>query len=91
MSHRTITYRICDGCSQDDLHDGAEIIATEHRRSTWSWSDKTPTIDLCLTCSDKGRYICNLCQTVHSDDNPCERQKARIVDQPNDERREIIL
>ncbi|MBO0863081.1 MAG: hypothetical protein J2P21_32220 [Chloracidobacterium sp.] len=80
MSLRTITYRVCDGCYCTDREpDPIEIVST---KTITQWADATKTLDLCKACYEAGKYICNLCASVHDDAHPCDAIRRRMED-PN--------
>ena len=69
MSKRTVTFKVCDGCRQNEYTDGIEIISSANRYHTAEFGDET--IDLCNDCLEGGRYICHSCRAVHDEDEPC--------------------
>ena len=59
----------CDGCGRTD-DDHAKIVGSSEV-GTRMWPR---TLHICADCKKQGRYICELCNKVHSDDYPCREQ-----------------
>jgi len=70
MSTRTRTVIECDGCGRTDVHDHIRIVGSREV-GTQMWPK---TVHICADCKAQGRYICELCGKVHSDDYPCREQ-----------------
>lgn len=69
MTTRQILHTICNGCGRSSLHDEIRIVQTEDKHRGIA---TTQTLDVCEDCANQDRYICRLCNDVHSDDEPCE-------------------
>jgi len=68
MTTFTITYKSCNGCAHNELHEIIDFARSEPR---FPGMPSAGTIDLCETCVEAGLYICRYCHKVHDDENPC--------------------
>ena len=70
MSTHARTVIECDGCGRTDVDDGIDIVGSMSVGSIM-WPHE---IHICADCREQERYICRLCNKVHSDDYPCREQ-----------------
>jgi len=78
MSTQRIAITECDGCGRTDVRDHIRIVGSSEV-GTRMWPK---TVHICRDCKAQGRYICELCDRVHSDEYPCREQlRAREMEQ----------
>jgi len=70
MTTRRLNAIECDGCGCTDLDDHIRIAGSKEV-GTRMWPK---TVHICADCKKQGRYICELCNKVHSNDYPCREQ-----------------
>jgi hypothetical protein len=76
MATRSISFKVCDGCSRSDLFDDVEIVNSARKRPYLD--NDYGTLDICHICAGADLYICNRCHAIHGDDNPCAAQLREI-------------
>lgn len=73
MTTYTITSRVCNGCLRNEHYDDIHIVQSKTRNNALRAPN---TIDICEDCVNLDRYICPLCDRVHSDEDPCDELLA---------------
>ena len=90
MATRQTALNVCDGCARDTFRNQIEIVQSERRRP--GLDGDHGTLDLCADCAGRELYICRLCQSVHDDEHPCQRQREMLTAlQRADERTSFYL